>query len=57
MLAPVLAVLANGPLVPAGHLTLVAGFAGRTHLDGGVFKGRGGNRHLVSTLLGNKDVS
>lgn len=50
MLLPVLAVLAHGPLVPAGHLTLVAGFASRTHFNGGVLKRRGCYRHLISTL-------
>lgn len=50
MLLPVLAVLSHGPPVPAGHLTLVAGFAGRTHFNGGVLKRRGCYRHLVSTL-------
>ena len=48
--SPVLAVLSHGPLISSGHLTLVAGFAGWTHFNGGVLKRRGGHRHLVSTL-------
>lgn len=49
-LLPVLAVLAHGPLVSSGHLTLIAGLAGRANFNGGVLKRRGCHRHLVSTL-------
>lgn len=49
-LVPVLALLAHGPLVSSGHLTLVAGLAGRTHFNGSVFKRCGCHCHLVPTL-------
>lgn len=50
MFPPVLALLSDGPLVPTGHFTLVASFACRTHLNGGVLERCGCHCHLVSTL-------
>lgn len=47
---PVLAILSHGPLVSSGHFTLIAGFTGRTHFDGGVLKRCSCDCHLVTTL-------
>lgn len=57
VLLPVLSVLCHGPLVPPGHLTLITGFAGRTHFNGGVLKWCGCYCHFVSTLLRGKNLN
>lgn len=45
-----LSVLGSGPLDASCHLAFIAGLAGRTHFDGGVFKRSCCNSHLVPTL-------
>lgn len=40
----------SGPFAATCHFRFVAGLSGRAHLDGGVLKGSGGDRHLASAL-------
>lgn len=49
-LSPLLPFFASAPLVPSGHLGLIAALAGWSNPDGGVLKGRGGDHYLISTL-------